>query len=72
MADTYEMWLLKQVEKIKEEARAEERKRIADWVEEHRSGIEYEPGVVIYRDHFDSDLLLDFINGTVDEDSSLD
>ena len=39
-----------------------ERKRISDWIEEHRSYIEIEAGIGIYRDHFDSESLLKFIN----------
>ena len=40
-----------------------ERERIIKWIEENRSGIEFEPGEVIYRDHFNSESLIAFING---------
>jgi hypothetical protein len=39
----------------------EERTRILMWIEENRSALELSDGVTIYRDHFDSDLLIDFI-----------
>ncbi|CAB4128514.1 hypothetical protein UFOVP223_124 [uncultured Caudovirales phage] len=42
---------------------AEERQRIIDWVEEHRTGLELVDGVVMYRDHFDSEFLISFIKG---------
>lgn len=38
-----------------------ERERILKWIEEHRSGMELEPGEVIYRDHFNSETLITFI-----------
>jgi hypothetical protein len=41
----------------------EERARILKWIEEHRSAIEFEPGEVIYRDHFNSQSLIAFIKG---------
>jgi hypothetical protein len=41
----------------------EERARILQWIEENRSGIEFEPGEVIYRDHFNSQSLIAFIKG---------
>lgn len=41
---------------------AEERKRISDWVKEHRSVTEIDEGQYLIRDHFDSDSLLEFIN----------
>lgn len=44
------------------DALVKERKRISDWIEEHRSYIEIEAGIGIYRDHFDSESLLKFIN----------
>lgn len=40
-----------------------ERKRIVSWVEENRSGMELEPGEILYRDHFDSESLIAFIEG---------
>jgi hypothetical protein len=40
-----------------------ERERILKWVEENRSAIEIEPGENIYRDHFNSQSLIAFING---------
>ncbi len=39
-----------------------ERERISEWIEEHRSYLEIEAGIGIYRDHFDSQSLLKFIN----------
>ena len=44
------------------DAIAKERKRISDWIEENRSYIELDAGVGIYRDNFDSQSLLKFIN----------
>ena len=41
----------------------DERGRILAWIEENRSGIEFEPGEVIYRDHFNSNSLIAFIKG---------
>lgn len=38
-----------------------ERERILKWIEENRSGIEFEPGEVHYRDHFNSESLIAFI-----------
>ena len=46
-----------------EHATLAERERITAWIEDNRSGIEFEPGEVIYRDHFTSESLLTFING---------
>jgi hypothetical protein len=46
----------------REDGIAEERKRILDWVEEHRSGLELTDDVIMYRDHFNSESLIDFIN----------
>lgn len=40
----------------------EERERIIRWIEENRSKIELEAGIFVYRDHFDSESLLNFIN----------
>jgi hypothetical protein len=40
-----------------------ESERIIKWIEENRSGIEFEPGEVIYRDHFNSQSLIAFIKG---------
>jgi hypothetical protein len=37
--------------------------RILEWIEENRSGVEFEPGEVIYRDHFNSQSLIAFIKG---------
>jgi hypothetical protein len=39
-----------------------ERERISNYIEENRSYIEIEAGIGIYRDHFDSQSLLKFIN----------
>lgn len=44
------------------DAIAKERKRISDWIEENRKYIELDAGVGIYRDNFDSQSLLKFIN----------
>ena len=40
-----------------------ERTRIIEWIEENRSALELEPGEYIYRDHFSSESLLEFIKG---------
>lgn len=40
----------------------QERERIRAWVEEHRSAIEIADDVVMYRDHFDSESLLEFLD----------
>lgn len=49
-----------------------ERKRISDWIEENRRYIELDAGVGIYRDSFDSESLLKFINQPIDNsDDSL-
>lgn len=45
----------------KQDGIAEERRRILDWVEEHRSKFELADGACIYRDHFDSESLVEFI-----------
>jgi hypothetical protein len=39
-----------------------ERERISNYIEENRSYIEIDAGIGIYRDHFDSQSLLKFIN----------
>jgi hypothetical protein len=43
------------------DAIVKERQRISDWIEEHRSYIEIDAGIGIYRVHFDSKTLLKFI-----------
>ena len=40
-----------------------ERKRITDWIESNRRYIEIDAGIGIYRDSFNSEDLLKFING---------
>jgi hypothetical protein len=40
---------------------AKERQRIIDWIEEHRSCLELADDVTMYRDHFDSESLIEFI-----------
>ena len=52
-------------------AAAEERQRIKDWIEKNRSAIELEPGNNMYRDHFNSDSLLKFLEEGEAEDGSL-
>jgi hypothetical protein len=47
---------------------AEERKRIRDWVEDNRRAFELEDGVFFYRDSFNSEDLLNFIDGKKKED----
>jgi hypothetical protein len=47
---------------------AEERKRIRDWVEDNRRAFEIEDGVFFYRDSFNSEDLLNFIDGKKKED----
>ena len=37
--------------------------RLIEWIKENRSAIELEPGEYIYRDHFDSESLIEFIKG---------
>jgi hypothetical protein len=39
-----------------------ERERISNWIEENRRYIEIDAGIGIYRDSFDSESLLKFIN----------
>lgn len=45
------------------EGSLKERERIVAWIEENRSAIEFEPGEIIYRDHFNSQSLIAFIKG---------
>lgn len=47
----------------REDGVAEERKRILDWLEKNRTGIEIEDGVFMYRDHFRSEHIIAFIKG---------
>ena len=47
----------------KKDGIAEERKRILDWVESNRRSIALSDDVVMYRDSFNSEDLIDFING---------
>ena len=54
---------LGRLDEMLEEARREARQRIADWVREHRRAIELGDDVVMYRDGFDSESLLEFIEG---------
>lgn len=42
---------------------AEERKRIRDWIEDNRRAFEIDDGVFFYRDSFNSEDLLNFIDG---------
>lgn len=42
---------------------AEERKRIRDWIEDNRRAFEFDEGVLFYRDSFNSEDLLNFIDG---------
>jgi hypothetical protein len=42
---------------------AEERKRIRDWIESNRRKLEFSDDVFIYRDSFNSEDLIDFIDG---------
>lgn len=46
----------------KADGTAEERARIRDWVLVNRRGFELAEDVVIYRDSFDSESLLEFID----------
>jgi hypothetical protein len=48
--------------------RESERERIANWVRENRTAIELVDGVFMYRDHFTSESLLEFIEGVQGED----
>lgn len=47
---------------------AEERQRIRDWVESNRRSFEIDEGVFMYRDSFNSEDLLRFIDGKKMED----
>jgi len=47
----------------REDGAAEERKRILDWLEKNRTGIEIDDGVFMYRDHFRSEDIIAFIKG---------
>lgn len=47
--------------------RESERERIANWVRENRTAIELVDGVFMYRDHFTSESLLEFIEGDSNE-----
>jgi hypothetical protein len=42
---------------------AEERQRIKDWIESNRRKLEFSDDVFIYRDSFNSEDLIDFIDG---------
>ena len=42
---------------------AQERKRIRDWIEDNRRAFEIDDGVFFYRDSFNSEDLLNFIDG---------
>jgi hypothetical protein len=44
-----------------------ERRRITDWIESNRRYIEIDAGIGIYRDGFDSESLLKFINDDSNE-----
>jgi hypothetical protein len=45
----------------KKDGIAEERKRILDWVRDNRREFEIDEGVVFYRDSFNSEDLINFI-----------
>jgi hypothetical protein len=47
---------------------AQERKRIRDWVEDNRRAFELEDGVFFYRDSFNSEDLIRFIDEKKRED----
>jgi hypothetical protein len=47
----------------KKDGIAEERKRIRDWVEANRRSFEIDDGVFFFRDSFNSQDLIDFIDG---------
>ena len=47
---------------------AQERKRIRDWVESNRRALEFDEGVFLYRDSFNSEDLLRFIDEEMSED----
>lgn len=51
----------------KQDGIAEERKRIRDWVVDNRRALEFDEGVFLYRDSFNSEDLLDFIDGKLPE-----
>jgi hypothetical protein len=42
---------------------AEERQRIKDWIESNRRKLEFSDDVFMYRDSFNSEDLMDFIDG---------
>ena len=45
----------------REDGIAEERKRILDWVRDNRREFEIDEGVIFYRDSFNSEDLINFI-----------
>ena len=47
--------------------RESERERIANWIRENRTAIELDAGIFIYRENFDSEMLLAFIEGGASE-----
>ena len=47
---------------------AEERQRIKDWIGDNRRKLEFSDDVFIYRDSFNSEDLMDFIDGKKRED----
>jgi hypothetical protein len=47
---------------------AEERQRIKDWIESNRRKLEFSDDVFMYRDSFNSEDLMDFIDGKKRED----
>lgn len=47
---------------------AEERQRIKDWIESNRRKLEFSDDVFMYRDSFNSEDLIDFIDGKKRED----
>jgi hypothetical protein len=46
----------------REDGIAEERQRIRDWIEEHRRKLEIDDAVFMYRDSFNSEDLINFID----------
>ncbi len=52
----------------KKDGIAEERKRIVDWVHNHRTELPLLDGYSIFRDRFDSESLLKFIESGVEQE----
>jgi len=65
-----ELMTPKEILAFVEKIQLAERKRITDWVEDNRRYIEIDAGIGIYRDSFNSESLLKFINEDSNEEVS--